>query len=180
VNRAQHDDAPAYEELVRRYQELAFRVAYTITRNLESAQDAVQSGFIKAYYALNRFNPDRPFRPWLLRIVTNEARNQVRSVQRRTEHELMLQRDQLMDDDASSPEAQTLATLSQERLLQVVNGLPPKDREVIASRYFLDLSEAETAAVLGCAPGTVKSRTSRALDRLRQRLAAPPVESLHE
>jgi RNA polymerase sigma factor (sigma-70 family) len=180
VNRARQGDALAYEELVRRYQELAFRVAYMITRNPESAKDAVQSGFIKAYYALNRFRAERPFRPWLLRIVTNEARNQLRSMQRRTEHELMLQRDQLMDDVAPSPEAQILTVLSQERLLAAVNGLPLKDREVIASRYFLDLSEAETAAVLGCAPGTVKSRSSRALDRLRQRLAAPPVESLHE
>lgn len=92
----------------------------------------------------------------------------------------MLQRDHLMDDVAPSPEAQILTALSQERLLAAVNGLPLKDREVIASRYFLDLSEAETAAVLGCAPGTVKSRSSRALDRLRQRLAAPSVESLHE
>jgi RNA polymerase sigma-70 factor (ECF subfamily) len=151
-----------------------------ITRNPDIAQDAVQSGFIKAYYSLNRFHAGMPFRPWLLRIVTNEARNQVRSAQRRTEYELKLPQDQLLDTTAPSPEALTLTVLSQERLLEAVNGLPLKDREVIASRFFLDLSEAETAAVLGCAPGTVKSRTSRALDRLRQRLALSPTEALHE
>jgi RNA polymerase sigma-70 factor (ECF subfamily) len=151
-----------------------------ITRNPDIAQDAVQSGFIKAYYSLNHFHAGMPFRPWLLRIVTNEARNQVRSTQRRTEYELMPWRDQLLDGTAPSPEALTLTVLSQERLLEAVNGLPLKDREVIASRFFLDLSEAETAAFLGCAPGTVKSRTSRALDRLRQRLALSPTEALHE
>lgn len=180
MNRARHGDAPAYEELVRRYQELAFRVAYMVTRNPDIAQDAVQSGFIKAYYALHRFHAGMPFRPWVLRIVTSEARNQMRSAQRRTEYELMPWGDQLLDGTAPSPEEQAMTVLSQERLLEAVNGLPLKDREVIASRFFLDLSEAETAVALGCPPGTIKSRTSRALDRLRQRLASSPTEVLHE
>lgn len=180
ADRARSGDVPAYEELVRRYQELAFRVAYVITHDPDIAQDAVQSGFIKAYYALHRFRGGMPFRPWLLRIATNEARNAARAARRRTEYEAQLLQGPSLDGAAPSSEALALAELSQERLLEAVNGLPEKDREVIASRFFLGLSEADAAAVLGCAPGTVKSRTSRALSRLREQLAPQSMETLHE
>ena len=60
---------------MRRYQEVAFRTAYLVTREAGEAEDAAQEAFVKAYYALARFRTDAPFRPWLLRIVANEARN---------------------------------------------------------------------------------------------------------
>ncbi|MDX6513626.1 MAG: hypothetical protein QOE36_3130, partial [Gaiellaceae bacterium] len=67
-----------------------------------------------------------------------------------------------------SPETILLAREEQNRLLAAVNGLSDDARETIACRYFLDLSEEETATVLGVRPGTVKSRTARALDRLKE------------
>jgi RNA polymerase sigma factor (sigma-70 family) len=76
VRRALAGDAGAYEELVARYQELAYRVAYVLAGDAETARDAAQSAFIKAFYSLNRFRQDAPFRPWLLKIVANGARNQ--------------------------------------------------------------------------------------------------------
>ena len=83
VLRAQGGDARAYEALVRANEEIAFRVAYVITRNAADAEDAAQEGFLKAWRALGRFRPDAPLRPWLLRIVANEARNRRRSAGRR-------------------------------------------------------------------------------------------------
>jgi len=80
---AQAGDARAYEELVRAHQEIAFRVAYLITRNAADAQDAAQDGIVKAWRALGRFRAGEPLRPWLLQIVANEARNRVRSTGRR-------------------------------------------------------------------------------------------------
>ncbi|MDF2760103.1 MAG: polymerase, sigma-24 subunit, subfamily, partial [Thermomicrobiales bacterium] len=71
---------------------------------------------------------------------------------------------------AQSPEAVTLIAEQQRELLGAVNALRIDDQRVIAYRYYLDLSEAEMAAVLGCPRGTVKSRLSRALGRLRQQL----------
>src|ERR1700716_2250175 len=81
--RAQRGDTAAYEEIVRRYQQVAFRTAYMITGSAAEAEDAAQEGFVKAYRALNRFRAGAEPRPWLLRIVANEARNRVRSTQRR-------------------------------------------------------------------------------------------------
>ena len=77
--RARDGDVGAYEELVTRYQGIAFRVAWLVVHNRGDAEDAVQDAFVKAYYALPRFRPGAPFRPWILRIVANEARNRGRS-----------------------------------------------------------------------------------------------------
>ena len=73
-------------------------------------------------------------------------------------------------DAAPSPEAALLGAERREELLAALNRLREHDREALACRYFLDLSEAETAAALGVRPGTVKSRLSRALERLRAEL----------
>lgn len=167
MERARQGDTEAYEELVRQNQEIAFRIAYVFTRDAESARDAAQAGFIKAYYALRSFRPGAPFRPWLLKIVANEARNLTRSAHRRTGYELRLAAGRPQGDAAPSPEGTVLAALDRQTLLNALSRLPERDQQVIGCRYFLDLSEAEMAAVLGCAPGTVKSRLSRALARLR-------------
>src|SRR5918996_4662674 len=82
VERARRGDVDAYEELVRNYQRVAQRVAYVVTRDEAEAQDAAQEAFVKAYYALDRFRAGGNFRPWLLKIVTNEARNRRRSAGR--------------------------------------------------------------------------------------------------
>src|SRR6266545_2703181 len=83
VERAKTGDQDAYAELVTRYQAIAARTAYVITGTSADAEEAAQEAFVKAYYALGRFREGAPFRPWLLRIVANEARNRRRSGGRR-------------------------------------------------------------------------------------------------
>jgi RNA polymerase sigma-70 factor (ECF subfamily) len=122
---------------------------------------------MKAFAALPRFRAGAPFRPWLLTIVANEARNRRRSAGRRDALALRIPEDRGADDAASSPEAAVLARERRVALLGALGRLAEPDREVIALRYLLQLSEAETAAALGVPGGTVKSRLSRALDRLR-------------
>lgn len=161
----------AYEELVRRYQDVAVRTAHVISPHGD-AEDAVQEAFVKAYAALGRFRPDAPFRPWLLRIVANEARNRRRSAGRRAGLVLRAAEDRRPDDAAPSPESAVLAGESRAALLAAINALRDEDREVIGARYFLELSEAETAEALSLPRGTVKSRLSRALGRLRDELDA--------
>ena len=168
--RAQRGEQAAYEEIVRRYQEVAFRTAYVITGSAADAEDAAQEGFVKAYRALARFRTGAEPRPWLLRIVANEARNHARSAGRRHQLELRLAERFRPGDAAPSPEAAAVAAEDSERLLGLVNQLGEEDRLVIASRYFLELSVEETAAALGIPEGTVKSRLSRALSRLRRRV----------
>ena len=172
IERARRGEVMAYESLVRRYQDAAVRTAHVIAPDGD-AEDAVQEAFVKAYGALGRFRAGAPFRPWLLRIVANEARNRRRSAGRRAGLALRAVEDRRPGDAAPSPESAVLVQEDRDRLLGAINGLADPDREVIAARYFLDLSEAETADVLGIPRGTVKSRLSRAIGRLRTELAAP-------
>src|SRR6267143_6695264 len=170
IARAQRGDTAAYEEIVQRYQQIAFRTAYVITGSSADAEDAAQEGFVKAYRALGRFRAGADPRPWLLRIVANEARNRVRSSGRRHGLELRLADDFRPGDAAPSPEAAAVASEDRRRLLGLLRALSKEDRLVISSRYFLELSSEETAAALGIPEGTVKSRLSRALARLRSRM----------
>lgn len=170
VARAQRGDRAAFEEIVQRYQQIAFRTAYAITGSAAEAEDAAQEGFVKAYRALDRFRLDLPLRPWLLRIVANEARNRARSAGRRHHLELELADDFRPGDAAPSPEAVVVAVDERRRLLDMVNAMDDDDRLIIVSRYFLQLSGEETASALGIATGTVKSRLSRAIGRLRARM----------
>jgi RNA polymerase sigma-70 factor (ECF subfamily) len=164
--RAQRGDAHAYADLVRPHQEIAFRVAYLIARNSADAEDATQDGLVKAWRALGRFRADEPLRPWLLRIVANEARNRRRSAGRR--ERLRLRAASASPGEAApSPEEAVLGAADRARLLAALEELPRQAREVLACRFLLDLSEEETAAALGVPAGTVKSRTARALERLR-------------
>jgi RNA polymerase sigma factor (sigma-70 family) len=168
VLRARGGDGRAFEELARIHQEIAFRVAYLITGNAADAEDALQEGLLKAWRALGRFRADAPFRPWLLRIVANEARNRRRSAGRRAALALRAGREEVSGDAAPSPEIDAVARDERRRLLAALDTLPDDGRLVLACRYLLGLSEDETAAALGLRRGTVKSRTARALDRLRE------------
>jgi len=170
VVRARAGDLNAYEQLVERYTSMAFRTAYLITASEADAKDASQEGFIKAFKALRRFRPGAPFRPWLLQIVANEARNLRRGLVRRTELSLRVAEQLGTGVAAQSPESLAEATEERAQLLRAVNSLRTEDRLVVACRYFLELSSEETAAVLRWPEGTVKSRLSRALERLREML----------
>ena len=172
VERAKNGDVNAYEALVQHYQELAFRVAYQVTGNAADAEDAAQEAFVNAYYALGRFRPGAPFKPWLCRIVVNEARNRRTSAQRRNvlaERALVAQ---TSGDAAQSPEAAAEADAFRDTLVAAVRTLREDDRLILAYRLFFDMSEGEMAEALSVPRGTLKSMLSRALGRLRAALPA--------
>jgi RNA polymerase sigma factor (sigma-70 family) len=173
VERARLGDAVAYAGLVERYQAVAFRVAFAILGSASEADDAAQEAFIKAYYALPRFRSGATFRPWLLQIVANQAKNQRRAGGRRGGLLLRASAEGRPSGDAApSPEVDALLEERRQALLSAVNALRDEDRLVVAYRFFFELSEGEMAGALGCARGTVKSRLSRALGRLRQVVTA--------
>ena len=172
VARAKRGERDAYEEIVRRHQNIAFRTAWVITGSAADAEEAAQDAFVKAHRALGRFREGAPLRPWLLTIVANEARNRVRAAGRRERLVLRVAEERRPGGAVPSPEAALLDFERREELLAAVAELSENDRHAIACRYFLDLSEEETASVLGCPRGTVKSRLSRALGRLRERMEA--------
>ncbi|MEV0723771.1 RNA polymerase sigma factor [Micromonospora purpureochromogenes] len=132
------------------------------------AEDVIQEAFVKAYRKLSRYRGESSFRAWLLAIVANETRNMHRSRSRRD--------GLILRAAAANPESQiaedgavggVLAAERRATLVRALRLLPVKDREVILCRFLLDLSEEEAATMLGWPRGTVKSRTSRALAKLR-------------
>ncbi len=175
IRRAQRGDVGAFEEIVRTHQTIAFRIAYLITGSSEDAADAAQDGFVKAFRALSRFDATRPLRPWLLEIVANEARNSVRARGRRRAAELRLVAATPSGDAAPSPEATVIDASVRDELLAAIETLGEDERQVIGCRFLVGLNEQETAAALGVRPGTVKSRQSRALARLRAHLGGDDV-----
>jgi RNA polymerase sigma-70 factor (ECF subfamily) len=175
VERARRGDAAAFAALVRDHEEIAFRTAYLITRNAADAEDAAQVGLTKAWRALARFRRGAPFRPWLLAIVANEARNRRRAEGRREGLALRAASELHVHElpsggAAPSPEGSAIAAEERAELLAALERLSDDDRLVLSCRYLLDLGEQETGEVLSLRRGTVKSRTARALGRLREQL----------
>jgi RNA polymerase sigma factor (sigma-70 family) len=172
VERARRGDAAAFEELVSRHQTIAFRAAVVLAGSPADAEEAAQDAFVKAWAALPRFRAGAPFRPWLLAIVANEARTKRRAAGRRaawTMKAAQAQHDASPDGD---PAAAVAVRERAAELRAALASLDERDRTVLGLRYLLDLSEREMAVVLGCRPGTVKSRLSRALGRLREEVEA--------
>ena len=166
IQRAKSGDVAAFEALVQTHRQIALRVAFLVVGDQGEAEDVTQEAFVKAYHAMSRFRVDAPFRPWLLRIVRNEALNQRRRRGRQERLSLRLTHDPVSGGAAPSPETTVLTAVERRTILEAVNALPDRYREVVTHRYLLGLSEAETASTLRIPAGTVKSRTARALQRL--------------
>ena len=169
VQLARRDDPAAWEKLVRLYQEPVFRLAYLILGDAADAEDAAQETFIRAYRALDRFDEARPLRPWLLSIAANLARNRRRSLGR---YWAALQRAFQANPEPYHPPPERTAAADARRLREAVGRLRPDGQDIVYLRYFLGLSEAETAAALGIPAGTAKSRLNRALAHLRRIIEA--------
>ncbi|VAW37449.1 hypothetical protein MNBD_CHLOROFLEXI01-3362 [hydrothermal vent metagenome] len=167
IDQARRGDATAWEVLVRQHQEAAFRLAYLLLGGVSEthaadAEEVAQDAFVQAFLALDRFDGERPFKPWLLQIVRNLVKNRQRSLSRYWQ---MVQRWRQVQESVvkPAPVSQDEATL----LWQAVQKLRPTAQEVVYLRYFLEMSEAETAVTLNIPAGTVKSRLHRALKQLK-------------
>jgi RNA polymerase sigma-70 factor, ECF subfamily len=174
VTRARTGDLDAYEVLVVRYTAPAHRAAVLLGAGAD-ADDVVQEAFVKAHRQISRYRGESGFRPWLLAIVANETRNLHRS--RRRRDGLVLRAAAREDPEPACPDPaeSAMAAERRQRLVDQIRLLEAPEREVLVCRYLLDLSEAETATTLGVPKGTVKSRTARALTKLRDRLLVEEV-----
>lgn len=165
VRHAIHGDAAAWEPLVLAHQEAVFRLCYLLLGDPDDAEDIAQETFLRAWNYLKRFDPTRPLRPWLLSIAANLASNRRRSAGR---YLAALTRAFRNEPIASvNVEQKSAQHMEANDLWKAVQTLSVPDQQIIYLRYFLELSVTETAQFLGIAEGTVKSRLSRALDRLR-------------
>jgi RNA polymerase sigma factor (sigma-70 family) len=169
VERAKAGSLDAFETLLRRHEAVATRVAVVIA-GPDDADDVLQEAYLRAHRNLDRFRPGAEFRPWLLAIVANQARNHRRSAWRRGTLALRVAARSPTSSATDAPAAAAEEAERRHLVLDALSTLPPKDRLVIACRYLLELTEAETVAVTGWPAGTVKSRLSRALRRLQEEL----------
>lgn len=168
-------DIGGLDVLVRRYQVQAVRAAYLITHDRHLAEDIVQSAFLRVYEHIDRFDLSRPFRPWFFRIVVNAA---IKAVARHKRHVSIEHLDdrELISSFLSSPAASYGNDDFQEQaernqfIQEALQELSPRQRAAICYRYYLEFSELEMAEVLGCPPGTVKSRLNQARTNLRRLL----------
>jgi RNA polymerase sigma-70 factor (ECF subfamily) len=166
IQRALRGDEAAYQSIVDEHREGVFRLAYLLLGDADDAEDVAQETFIRALRYLNRYDPERALRPWLLSITANLARNKRRSLGR---YWAALQRLAGQTPvESTTPEMRSMQALEAHALWQAVRCLNGAEQEIIYLRYFLELSVAETAEALGVQQGTVKSRLHRALKRLRE------------
>ena len=169
----QKGDMAAYARLVHLYQDTALRTAYLITNDRQAAEDIAQTAFLNALRNIHRFDVARPFRPWFLTILTNEARMYMRSQRRHVSEAL----DPRLPEPSVSLVNQVILNDERSRIRQALAQLEEPFRTAAVLYYFNDLTIEEVAAATGCRPGTVKSRLYTARHRLRDALSWPTVVS---
>lgn len=166
IEQARLGDELAWEVLVRCHQESVFRLAYLVLGDPDDAEDVAQEAFIRAYKYLGRFDSTRPFKPWILKIVSNLARNKKRSMGRYFSiMQKWIRDEKVVENDI---ESKMVDKLDSQLLWEAIRSLGKNDQTILYLRYFLEVTVDESAEVLGVASGTIKSRTHRALTRLRQ------------
>jgi RNA polymerase sigma-70 factor, ECF subfamily len=177
VARLRRGDIGGLEFLVQTYQVQAVRTAYLITRDRAAAEDIVQSAFLRVHERIHQYDPDRPFEPWFLRVVINDA---VKTAQRRQRQVSMdaeldgsgLSLADLLVDPAPDPSDEVERQQLQQAIWEAMGQLTPKQRAVAVLRYYLGYRETELADYLALPAGTVKWRLHAARQRL-QKLLTP-------
>ena len=176
VRRARLGDRAAANDLVHRHLPRAFSVAYSILGNHEDSEDVVQDAFVAALNALDRFDPARPFEPWLYRIVANRALTGRKRRQRRQTEELHEESaGSSLDNPADDAERLEL----RERLNTAVGALPEQQRRIVQLADVDGLTSSEIGEMLEMPAGTVRFHLHSARRALRRTLAdlAPAEES---
>ena len=168
IERAQHGDADAYDQLVANYLRRVYSIARGIVRNAQDAEDLAQEAFVKAYQNIGRFRADEPFGPWISRIVTNLALDVLKHRTRFRHEELEESRPATRRDGAELP------ALSHElaaRIDAAIETLPEMQRLVARLHLVEELEHPEIAALTGLSDGTVRSHLSHARKKLKEQLA---------
>lgn len=176
VTRARSGDAAACEALVTRHRKAAYLLALHLLRNRDDALDVTQDALVRLLSTLHRFDPRRPIKPWLFRIVRNlvidlRRRQRVRrhdSIDERTDEGTL--RFEPVDDEAD-PEGDAAQAQLRRRLWEALHDLKDAHREILVLRDYHDLSYSEIAETLEIPIGTVMSRLHSARRQLRDRLA---------
>lgn len=167
VARALARDESAWVDLIRGHQQAIFRLAWLLLADRDEAEEVAQETFLRAWFSLERFDSTRPLRPWLLRIAHNLALNRRRSLRRSWQALVRFVSVAAGGETSIHPQEKLQQSANADALWHAVRRLSQADQQIVYLRYFLELSVDECADTLEIAPGTVKSRLYRALERLR-------------
>lgn len=173
IERFRLGEGEAFDRIVKRYRRDVYRLCYRMTGTHEDADDAAQETFLRAFGALAGFRGDSALKSWLFRIAMNLTINMSRSK--------TVRRIEDRDIDAFPPAAGVEAAQGEQRLLAderarrvrgAVEGLPPRQRQVVILRMYEELQFNEIASVLDCPIGTAKANFFHAMQNLRRVLTA--------
>lgn len=170
IERLKRGDIGGLEALVRAHQIRALRAAYLVTRDRASAEDVVQHSFLRAYERIGGFDAERPFGPWFLRSVVNEAIKAASGRERLVRLEEAAQDELILADPGHGPDDLAERAEIRRKVWESLGKLPPAQRAVVVQRYYLGMSEAEMAEGGDAPPGTIKWRLHAARERLSRML----------
>ncbi|MBW2370159.1 MAG: sigma-70 family RNA polymerase sigma factor [Deltaproteobacteria bacterium] len=185
VDHVHQGDTQAFEQLVRRYQQKAYAIAFQmLDRDAEEASDATQQAFLNAFKNIHRFQKNAAFYTWFYRILVNtclEARRRKQrwrrffSVFTTGESETAPETDRLENTPDTTPGSSPDSGIEKQELHQALNQalekLPQRQRDVFQLKVFQEMSLAEISKIMKIAPGTVKSHFFRAVRSVRESLA---------
>ncbi len=175
---AQQRDEPAFAELMRRNSTVSFRLALSMLRDRQEAEDEVQNSYFNAWQHLGQFQRGSKFSTWITRILLNQCLMRLRKTRRAT---FVFLDEPLRDDGparlelrdkTASPEMELQNEELSVVLKREISRLPPLLRSVLLMRDVNERSTIEVAESLGISPAAVKSRLSRARGELRRRIAS--------
>jgi len=164
----------AFEKLLKRYQKKVYNTTYRMTGNSDEASDLAQETFLRVYKKIYTFKEKASFSTWLFRITTNLCRDHLRRKKREpgqiSLEETGILNKNMEDSPKNNPEQSILRAEINSNIQTVIKNLPQLYREVIILREFQDFSYEEIASILNISTGTVKSRLSRAREKLRHNI----------
>lgn len=165
---------PAFDLLVKRYQEKAVRLAFSLLRNFELAKEVSQNAFVKTYFGLKGFKQNSKFGTWFYRILMNAVKDEFRRRQKAWEDLRVEEVLEMIPDSSHSPSRSLVMDEEKRRLEQAVHELPENERRIFILRYFDDMPLADIADILGVALGTVKASLFHATRKIRKTLEEKP------
>lgn len=168
VERSRGGDEGAFDEIVRRHKRFIYLVARRLLGSHEDADEAAQVAFIRAWRALDRFRGEAALRTWLTRIVLNVAKS-MRSAQ---EPEEGIEACDRLADPGEGSDERMRRKQARQRVRRAVDGLPPRQREVVVLKVFSEMTHREVAASMGLSEGSVKAHLHQAVSNLRRIMAA--------
>jgi RNA polymerase sigma-70 factor (ECF subfamily) len=182
IERFKKGDRSAFQELVERYADKAYQIAFGVLGSREDAEEVSQDVFVRIHRALPKFRGDSEFTTWMYRITLNLARNKYRwnksrGAQKNVSMDAPLEGSEegeglamAVPETRLSPDDQVVIDELERNISRELETLPPLYREALVMRNLDDMNYEQIATLLGCKLGTIKSRIARARDELRRRL----------